>query len=155
MRSEVGARNFLIASALGKSMLMHMPEDVWPAMYENAAGADSDDPEHPPLRPFDEIADEVRAARARGWALDIEENEYGVCCVAAPVFDHGGRPVAAISVASAASYMPLERTDEIGPQVRAVADGLSRTLGWDGEAGENPALNDNNPARLRTQRRKQ
>lgn len=132
LRSEIGSRNLMVASGVGKSMLMHLPEDLWPGFYDTARLAIGDAQDRPPLRAYEEIAGELRAMRRRGWALDVEESEYGVCCVAAPVFDHNGKPVASISVASAQTFLPLERTEEIGPEIRAVADGISRTLGWDG-----------------------
>ena len=42
---------------------------------------------------------ELRAIRERGYGLDEEEREKGVCCVAAPIRNHTGEVVAAISVA--------------------------------------------------------
>lgn len=152
MRSEVGSRNLMVASGVGKSMLMHLPEDLWPGFYETAERAMESLPDRPPLRPYDAIAGELRAMRRRGWTLDLEESEYGVRCVAAPVFDHNGRPVAAVSVASAETFLPLARTEEIGPDIRAVAEGISRTLGWSGETDVDPPQDDDRPAGERAKR---
>jgi IclR family transcriptional regulator, acetate operon repressor len=41
---------------------------------------------------------ELKAIRARGFAVDDEENAIGLRCVAAPVFDEYAKPVAAISL---------------------------------------------------------
>ncbi|PYR38984.1 MAG: IclR family transcriptional regulator, partial [Acidobacteria bacterium] len=49
---------------------------------------------------------ELRAIRERGYGLDEEEREKGVCCVAAPVRNHSGQVVAAISVAGPSQRMP-------------------------------------------------
>ena len=35
--------------------------------------------------------------RAQGFALDREELEYGLVCVAVPVFNNAGIPIAALS----------------------------------------------------------
>lgn len=131
MRSVAGTRNLMMASALGKSMLMNMPEDLWPGFHKIAARALKTLTDRPPLRRYDDIAAEMRAMRRQGWAMDLEESEYGICCVAAPVFDHGGRPVAAVSLVSARTFMPPERMQALGPQVRAAADEVSQALGWD------------------------
>jgi len=44
------------------------------------------------------LARELADVRARGYALDIEEFHPGNACVGAPVWSHGGRVVAAISL---------------------------------------------------------
>lgn len=64
----------------------------------------------------------------RGWAIDNIENEPDVGCVAAPVRDRTGQPVAAISIAGPAGRV-LPRTDELGSLVAAAANTLSRRLG--------------------------
>ena len=42
---------------------------------------------------------ELAIIRERGYGLDEEEREKGVCCIAAPIRNHTGDVVAAISVA--------------------------------------------------------
>lgn len=43
---------------------------------------------------------ELRKTRARGYSVDDEEYVIGLICIAAPIFDYHGNPVAAISVSS-------------------------------------------------------
>ena len=43
--------------------------------------------------------DELEVARRRGYALDIEEGETGLCCIAAPIATPVDRPRAAIAIA--------------------------------------------------------
>ena len=43
--------------------------------------------------------DELEVARRRGYALDIEESEAGLCCIAAPIATPVDRPRAAIAIA--------------------------------------------------------
>jgi len=68
----------------------------------------------------------LRTIRKTGLAYDREESVLGVCCVAAPILDAGGAPVAAISVTAPTSRLEPER---FAPAVRAAAISLSRTLG--------------------------
>jgi DNA-binding IclR family transcriptional regulator len=68
-------------------------------------------------------------ARA-GHALDLEENEDRIRCVAAPVRDATQAIVGAISVSSAAQYMDDARMEALAEEVRATARAISRDLGW-------------------------
>ena len=66
---------------------------------------------------------ELAAIPSRGWAVDREEGNIGVNCVAAPVFGPLGDVVAALSVTGPT---PLVRADRIGPAVRLAAAAASR-----------------------------
>jgi IclR family acetate operon transcriptional repressor len=68
--------------------------------------------------------------RLQGFALDDEEQEEGVRCVAAPVKDHTGRVVAALSLSGPTSRMARERISELGAMVVDACDELSRELGY-------------------------
>lgn len=73
----------------------------------------------------------VRAVASRGFALDLEECEPGLCCAAAPVYDGEGRLVAAVSVSGPSFRLTEEHLhDEIVPLVVAAAERLSRELGF-------------------------
>ena len=45
----------------------------------------------------------LERTRRQGWASEFEENEIGSACVAAPIFDAAGQPMASVSVAGPAS----------------------------------------------------
>ena len=66
---------------------------------------------------------ELAATPPRGWAVDREEGNIGVSCVAAPVFGPFGDVVAALSVTGPTH---LVKADRIGPAVRLAAAAASR-----------------------------
>lgn len=74
---------------------------------------------------------ELKTVRERGYAISFGERQEGAGSVAAPVFDHEGRPTAVISVCG-----PLERfrreVDDIAPVLAEATGRLSRLLGWKG-----------------------
>src|SRR6266704_1420593 len=69
------------------------------------------------------IMRELTAVPERGWAIDREEGNIGVSCVAAPVFGPSGDVAAALSVTGPSQ---LVRADRIGPAVRLAAAAASR-----------------------------
>jgi DNA-binding IclR family transcriptional regulator len=80
-----------------------------------------------------ELRTELDRVRANGFAVDLEGNEPGICCVAAPVFDHAGQPLGALSVSTPTSRFDTGAVAELGPRVRARADEVSREMGWRGD----------------------
>ena len=71
----------------------------------------------------------IAATRARGYAIDDEENAVGLRCVAAPIFDEFRRPYAAISIAGPSVRVTLRRIAELGPQVVAAARAITQATG--------------------------
>ena len=72
--------------------------------------------------------------------MDDIENEEGIRCVGAPVFDHTGRVCAGISVAGPAARVTADRFEELGPLVRESALMISARLGYrPPEDGARPA----------------
>ncbi|WP_448608670.1 IclR family transcriptional regulator [Geodermatophilus sp. URMC 60] len=96
MRSRVGATAPLHCTAMGKALLAHLPDDRVSAVV--AAGL--------PRRTAGTLTDpravraELRVIRERGYAVDDEENEQNVRCVAAVVPEALGHPLRAVSIST-------------------------------------------------------
>jgi DNA-binding IclR family transcriptional regulator len=72
---------------------------------------------------------EIGTVRLRKFALDNGENEDGVLCVGAPVFDYRGVVVGAISVSAPAFFFKEEEARALAPLVIEAADEVSLALG--------------------------
>jgi DNA-binding IclR family transcriptional regulator len=72
---------------------------------------------------------DLAEARQRGYAVDRQEAFVGVCCTGAPIRDHTGRPIGAISLSTIREFFDPERT---GPAVTAAAVEISHAMGWTG-----------------------
>jgi DNA-binding IclR family transcriptional regulator len=79
---------------------------------------------------------DLEAIRARGYAVDDEENELGVRCVGAPIRDSRGHVFASVSVSGPAERMPHSRLAGLAPTVIRAAQDISRELGWSGRITE-------------------
>jgi len=87
------------------------------------------------LTPFtitslDALRRELAEIRARGLSFDDQEAHVGVRCLAAPVFDHTGGVVAAMSISAPAVRMTDERRHDLERHLRGGALDLSRRLGY-------------------------
>ncbi|HUF27925.1 MAG TPA: IclR family transcriptional regulator [Gemmatimonadaceae bacterium] len=98
------------------------------------------------------LAAELARVRKRGYAVAQEELEAGFVAVGAPVRNHEGRAVAAISVGGPAARMGRDRIRELAGVVRAGADRISHALGSDTAAGESSAAAPAPPRRARRER---
>jgi DNA-binding IclR family transcriptional regulator len=73
---------------------------------------------------------DLRAISRRGYAVDNEEYTLGVRCCAAPIHDHSGCVVAAVSVTSLAARLPPERVSKQGELVVQACLAISVGLGY-------------------------
>jgi IclR family transcriptional regulator, acetate operon repressor len=71
----------------------------------------------------------LEQARERGYAVDDEEHAVGLRCVAAPVFDELGHPVAALSLSGPGARVTEERVVVLGALTARIAEELSAELG--------------------------
>lgn len=72
---------------------------------------------------------ELKEVKARGYALDRGEESDSFACVAAPVFDHRGHPVAALWISGPSDRVKPSAFAKIGEMVKRHAAQLSRALG--------------------------
>jgi DNA-binding IclR family transcriptional regulator len=73
---------------------------------------------------------ELMLVKQLGYALDNEEDEPGLRCIGAPVFDENGKVVAAISVAGTTSQIGIDRIPMLASQLIRAARGISSRLGY-------------------------
>jgi IclR family acetate operon transcriptional repressor len=71
----------------------------------------------------------VRVARAQGFEVSEQEYEQDINAVAAPILDVNNYPAAAIAVVGPSFRLARERMVQLGPIVRATAEGIASELG--------------------------
>jgi DNA-binding IclR family transcriptional regulator len=119
MLSQAGGLIPAYCSALGRAILAYSDTTVIDAVL--GAGLPRRTPRT--LVRAVPIMRELTAVPHRGWAVDREEGNIGVSCVAAPIFGPLGDVVAALSVTGPTG---LVRVDRVGPAVRLAAAAASR-----------------------------
>ena len=121
----VGERLPLRSTGLGKALILDANEEELRSYYDHEARQG-----HGYSIDLDSWLARMRQYASTGCALDIEEDEDQIRCVAAPIRDVTGNIVAAVSVASAAQYMDDNRVHGLAFEVRQTAEAISRELGY-------------------------
>lgn len=126
MHSAIGRSNPAATSALGRAVLAWSPDEVVAQVLDAGIPARTANT----ITTADELRAELGRCRRRGYSVDDAENEAGIRGVGAPVLDHRGRPVAALSVAGPEQRVPRKRMQELGAAVVTAAGELSARLGY-------------------------
>jgi DNA-binding IclR family transcriptional regulator len=126
MSSSLGSRAPAHCTSVGKALLAHQPPELVNQVVENGLKRYTINTITEPAALMEELA----SVRAKGYAVDDEEIEVGLRCVAAPIRDHSGHVVAAISVAAPVQRMTKKNIQSTVPGVVAAAEAISRRLGY-------------------------
>jgi IclR family acetate operon transcriptional repressor len=126
-----GRRAVAHCTSLGKVLLAYSPMDVVHATIEEYGWR----PYTPhSIHDFERLAVTLAEVRERGYALDQEERRLGLCCVGAPIRDHTGTVIAALSISSKAERLMPILEDRCLPLLREAADRISFRLGYQGNS---------------------
>lgn len=109
--SYAGTRAAYHSTACGRALLAHQTEGFRRTIYEighlpAATNRTITDP--------DTLEEVLERCRLTGWTTEFEENEMGGACVAAPIFNHEGDAVAAVSIAGPSSRFDASTIERLG-----------------------------------------
>ncbi len=125
---RIGKRAPLHTTAVGKSLLLSFSKERLNHLIDNEGLAALT--KHT-ITSKDALLVELETIQSRGYAIDDEECEEGVRCIAAPLRNYTGKIVASISVSGPVSRMTLKKMDSIREHVLAAATTISRQLGFE------------------------
>lgn len=129
MSVRVGRRAPAHCSSLGKVLLAGLEEgELQRYLHRRELGARTPNS----ITDSGRLLEALGEVRSLGYALDNEENRVGIRCVGAPVRDHNGRVVAAISVSGPSFRLTPDRANELVQPLLLAARGISERMGWSG-----------------------
>jgi IclR family acetate operon transcriptional repressor len=131
MFSRVGLTSPLYCTGLGKALLAFAGDSLLEKVIAEGLARRTENT----ITDGDALRAEMARIRRSGYSVDDVENEDGVRCTGAPVFDHHGRLAAALSIAGPMHRMTRERLGDLAPKVAEAGLELSRRLGFSGQAG--------------------
>lgn len=126
MPSRVGMSIRLHATGIGKAVLAALGDDE-ARLVCTRTGLEPRTPKT--VTNLDDLLGELGKIRQRGYAIDDEENETDIRCVAAAVYDHTDRVMGGVSLAWLAFNKPPATVRKLGSLVTAAADEISARLG--------------------------
>jgi IclR family KDG regulon transcriptional repressor len=130
MRSDLGVRKPAYCTAEGQAILAFQPEAVVDQII--AAGLAPRTPKT--IVAADKFLRALAVVRQRGCAIEDEESELGMVCIAAPIRDDVGEVVAAVGIAGPVTRLSKRSVATIVPHVIAAADLVSARLGYQARA---------------------
>lgn len=109
MRSILGERAKMYCTGLGKAMLAYMGEQKireYLDTHEFEAFTDKS------ITDKGIFYQELACTRQRGYAVDDMEHEFGIKCIAMPIFDRSRKVYAAVSISGIATHFTGENIDK-------------------------------------------
>lgn len=124
--SQIGLRFPMHCTAVGKVLLSYMDNaNVEQIISEKGLKKLTGNT----ISNKDDLMDEIKKIKSQGYAIDNEEIQPGLRCVAAPIKDYKNKVVAAISVSGLMSNMSDEALPLVIGEVVNTADKISSDLG--------------------------
>jgi DNA-binding IclR family transcriptional regulator len=127
MYSQIGRRVPAHSTALGKVMLAHMNVAEVEEII-STRGLWAVTPKT--ITDKQRFMEELRNVKAKGYALDDQENEMGIRCLAAPIIDYRCKVIAAVSTSGTLELFTYEKLEELKQHVMDTAHNISIRLGF-------------------------
>lgn len=127
MITRIGASNPVHCTSVGKAILAFLPEEriadiLRRTRFERFTNRTIATPEA--------LRVEIEKTRRRGYAVDDEELEEGLRCIAVPVLDAQRFPVAAVSVSGPSFRVTAQKLPSIANQLLQCVRGISMDMGF-------------------------
>ncbi len=127
MITRIGASNPVHCTSVGKAILAFLPEDrtaeiIRRIRFERMT--------HRTIVTLEAFRVELEKTRRRGYAVDDEELEEGLRCIAVPVLDAQRQPVAAVSVSGPSFRVTAQKLPSIANHLLQCVRGISADMGY-------------------------
>jgi DNA-binding IclR family transcriptional regulator len=127
MITRIGASNPVHCTSVGKAILAFLPEErivdvIRRTRFERFT--------HRTIVTPEALRTEIEKTRRRGYAVDDEEFEEGLRCIAVPLLDAQKQPVAAVSVSGPSFRVTAQKLPAIANHLLQCVRGISADMGF-------------------------
>lgn len=125
MRSDIGVRRPAYCTAVGRAIFAYAPKATLDRVLAGPLTARTPKTvtDAPALRAI------LAGVRERGYAIEDEESEPGIRCVAAPILGAGGAVVGAVGIAGPSQRLSLDSLTSLSAPLIEAAAAISVRLG--------------------------
>jgi IclR family KDG regulon transcriptional repressor len=116
-----------VCTGVGKVILAYLSSDEKEEMLKHADWTPRTENS---VKDAADLEQRLLEIRKCGWGFDMEENEQGVRCVAAPIFDNRGIVCGAVSISGPSVRMTKEKLKKLAVKVKEGAGRISDDLGY-------------------------
>lgn len=125
--SQIGKRAPMHCTGVGKAILAYLPPEYLDQHIFNKELIKLTDRT---ISSRGELLKELEKIRQKQYSIDDEEIEVGLRCVAAPILNHDGYPVAAISVSAPTAKLSYDIVEKVAQDVKQYARQISYRMGY-------------------------
>lgn len=129
MGSTVGLHNPMYCTGVGKAILAHWDEADIEKMWKRTEIIQYTS--HT-ITNYSDLIKELSAIRQKHYAIDNEEHEYGVKCIAAPIIDIHNNAIAAVSISAPAVRITEDKIAPYSELIISAASEISMLMGNSG-----------------------
>lgn len=129
MYSKIGRRNHASSTSLGKVILAYSDKEVVEQVIKEEGLKELTENT---ITEENEFYKHLSQVRQQGYAIDDEEQEYGIRCIGGPIFNHKGNIVGAFSISGPVMRMTHEKVDSLKEVVKEYSKKISQALGYQG-----------------------
>lgn len=114
----------LYCTGLGKAVLAHLPDEEQQLICQGQLEKITENT----ITNAQDLIDELAKIKMRGFSIDNMEHEFGIKCVAVPVFDKCGVVRGGLSITGPSLRFPQKRIEELALLLKSSADIISSSF---------------------------
>ena len=124
INTQIGTRNYMHCTGMGKCILSYMPAEYQERIFSSPLKTMT----YNTITNSEQLREEVQKIQDCGYAIDNEEAEVGLTCVAVPVFSGLEKVACSISVSGMTPRMQIAIKNGLVDDLKRSAASISKSM---------------------------
>lgn len=122
INTQIGTKNYMHCTGVGKCILAYLPEDTQERIYTGNLKTMT----YNTITNSEQLREEIDRVRKNGYAIDNEEISIGLSCVAVPIFSAPEKVACAISVSGMTPRIQIALKNGLIQDLKKAAAAISK-----------------------------